>query len=420
MWVWRNYFLLLLKRSVKMLFKALSGFLIMGIVVIGSVVFVSYVMLQSHILPTMQVGICIPDSENVSKMGAKYISAIDSVKSICSFNYMDKEDALHQLKNGDLQAVIALPEGFYHDVNVGLNPPAQLYLTEGESVQKNLFLTLVESGVFYLQIAESGVYAALDAFQLFNLSVDSSSLGDDIAICYAKEILVRENVFRNRFVSPFGEMTIIQYYYVTGMTLLLLIFSLNFSFLYDKNSRELEDQLAIYGLKGMGLQVLKIGVESIILFIIGSLLYFISLAVFSITNSYFVVFEMRFLLDLLFVCVGMATVMHTLFSIFSGLENGKSRQWGVFVIVILVALSCGLFFPTTFLPKAVAQIGEILPFRYFANVLGYGLFEQSSLLGLFHNTSIMGYALSLFMIIMWILIWFGIGAVVSWKKSDCI
>ena len=333
---------------------------------------------------------------------------------------MDKEDALHQLKNGDLQAVIALPEGFYHDVNVGLNPPAQLYLTEGESVQKNLFLTLVESGVFYLQIAESGVYAALDAFQLFNLSVDPSSLGDDIAICYAKEILVRENVFRNRFVSPFGEMTIIQYYYVTGMTLLLLIFSLNLSFLYDKNSRELEDQLAIYGLKGIGLQVLKIGVESIILFIIGSLLYFVSLAVFSITNSYFVVPGMRFLLDLLFVCVGMATVMHTLFSIFSGVENGKSRQWGVFVIVILVALSCGLFFPTTFLPKAVAQIGEILPFRYFANVLGYGLFEQSSLLGIFHNTSIMGYALSLLMIIIWILIWFGIGAVVSWKKSDCI
>ena len=416
--VWHNYFLLLLKRSIKMLFKVLSGFLLMGMVTIGSVVFVSYVMLQSHILPTMQVGICIPDSENVSKMGAKYISAVDSVKSICNFNYMDKEDALHQLKNGDLQAVIALPEGFYHDVNIGLNPPAQLYLTEGESVQKNLFLTLVESGVLYLQIAESGVYAALDAFQLFHLSVDPSSLGDDIAFCYAKEILVRENVFSNSFVSPFGEMTIIQYYYVTGMTLLLLIFSLNFSFLYDKNSRDLEDQLAIYGLKGIRLQVLKIGVETIILFMMGSLLYFISLVVFSISNSYFVVFEGRFLLDLLCVCVGMATVMHALFSIFSGVGNGKSRQWGVFVIVILLSLSCGLFFPTMFLPKAAARIGEILPFRYFANILGYGLFEQSSILG--RNTSIMSYTLSLLMVIIWILIWFGIGAVVSWKKSDCI
>lgn len=418
--IYYNYFVLQLKRSFIMLMKSLCGIFVMGIVMIGMIIFFSYMLLQSRVMPKMQIGVCIPDSESISLLGAKYISSVDSVKSLCDFCYMDKETALLELQNGNLQVVIALPEGFYHDVNIGLNPPAQLYLSNENTDRRELFMTLVESGVSYLQIAESGVYAALDSSHIYELSIDSGDLGDYIALAYAKEIAGRDSIFAPSFVSPFGEAEMLQYYYATGMVLLLLVFSLNFCYLYDQNSKTLGEQLAIRGLRGIRIQIIRILVETVVLFAIGCLIYTISLVVSFLTGSYFLVFNIAFIFILLFVSLGIATGINALFTIMGMEKNGYGRRWGVFLMVILLALLCGLFFPISYISPKIAWVSYLLPLRYYANILGYGLYEQSSMMEINVRSVISGYSISILMITVWIFITIGIGALASWKRSDNI
>lgn len=212
----------------------------------------------------------------------------------------------------------------------------------------------------------------------------------------------------------------LQYYYATGMVLLLLVFSLNFCYLYDQNSKTLGEQLAIRGLRGIRIQIIRILVETVVLFAIGCLIYTISLVVSFLTGSYFLVFNIAFIYILLFVSLGIATGINALFTIMGMEKNGYGRRWGVFLTVILLALLCGLFFPISYISPKIAWVSYLLPLRYYANILGYGLYEQSSMMEINVHSAISGYSISILMITVWIFITIGIGALASWKRSDNI
>ena len=55
------------------------------------------------------------------------VSSLESVKSICDFEYMDKEEGIRKLKEGKLYAVMEVPEGFVQDIMNGTNTPCLLY-----------------------------------------------------------------------------------------------------------------------------------------------------------------------------------------------------------------------------------------------------------------------------------------------------
>ena len=51
-----------------------------------------------------------PEDEAQTKMVAQFISAMDSVKSVCHFQYLNQDKAMASLEKGTLDAVLSLPE----------------------------------------------------------------------------------------------------------------------------------------------------------------------------------------------------------------------------------------------------------------------------------------------------------------------
>ena len=168
------------------------------------------------------------------------------------------------------------------------------------------------------------------------------------------------------------------------------------------------------------MQIIRTFVETVVLFMMGCLIYAISLVVSFLTRSYFLVFNMAFIFILLFVSLGIATGINALFTVMDMEKNGYGRRWGAFLTVILLALLCGLFFPISYISPKFAWVSYLLPLRYYANILGYGLYEQSSMMEINVHSVISGYSISILMIIVWIFITIGIGALTSWKRSDNI
>ena len=136
------------KKSLIAARKSIVKFIVMLLLIAGGVLAVSLVMSDAGVFQTAEIGVVIPEDENQTKMVAQFISNMDSVKSVCHFQYLDQKSALDALDAGSLDAVISLPEQFYEDVDSGKNTPATIYFPENAPLNTRVFGELVTDGVY--------------------------------------------------------------------------------------------------------------------------------------------------------------------------------------------------------------------------------------------------------------------------------
>ena len=155
------------KKSLIAARKSMVKFIVMLLLIAGGSLAVSLVMRDAGVFQTAEIGVVIPEDEAQTKMVAQFISAMDSVKSVCHFQYLDQGEAMASLEEGTLDAVLSLPEQFYEDVDSGKNTPATIYFPENAPLNTKVFGELVTDGVSLLRTAEAGVYAAYDTAQIY-------------------------------------------------------------------------------------------------------------------------------------------------------------------------------------------------------------------------------------------------------------
>ncbi len=177
------------------------------------------VMKDAGVFQTAEIGVVIPEDEAQTKMVAQFISAMDSVKSVCHFQYLNQDKAMASLEKGTLDAVLSLPEQFYEDVDSGKNTPATMYFPEKASLNR-VFGELLTDGVSLLRTAEAGVYATYDTAQIYQAEISRDQIGDVISELYIYEAFDRTSVFQKNVYSSLGKADLHQYYFSAAVLLL--------------------------------------------------------------------------------------------------------------------------------------------------------------------------------------------------------
>ena len=201
------------KKSLIAARKSMVKFIVMLLLIAGGVLAVSLVMKDAGVFQTAEIGVVIPEDEAQTKMVAQFISAMDSVKSVCHFQYLNQDKAMASLEKGTLDAVLSLPEQFYEDVDSGKNTPATIYFPEKASLNTRVFGELVTDGVSLLRTAEAGVYAAYDTAQIYQAEISRDQIGDVISELYIYEAFDRTSVFQKNVYSSLGKADLHQYYF---------------------------------------------------------------------------------------------------------------------------------------------------------------------------------------------------------------
>lgn len=368
---WIAFFIVECKRTGKTLLKSIGSFCACLLLTAVLVAAFSAIMQNAQVFQKVNIGIAIPEGESISRLATQYISSMDSVRSVCDFYYLDEQEAVEQLKQGTLQAVVLLPEGFYHDVQVGINPPAQIYFPKDAAQNTQVFEELVTAGVSFLQTAEAGVYAALDTASYYGVELQGAGLGDTIAYLFAHQMLKRDSVYSARMLSTMGNLSVAEYYYAAGLVILLMMCGIQFGFLYGKRNRSVEDKLKIRGVGSIRQSVVKILVMTEFLYVTGLLYYFAGIGVAGWTKTYFVFYQGTTWYALLLLCLGIAIYFHVLYEL-----SGSSSQAAVFVFAVNVITICGagVLIPEAYLGKEIAGISRFLPMKYW-NVYAAGMLE---------------------------------------------
>lgn len=74
----------------------------------------------------IQIGAVMPEGDAFAKQVLSMITSLDSVKSLCDFHYMEREDAINELEAGNLFAVMEIPEGMVEGIMDGSNIPVRV------------------------------------------------------------------------------------------------------------------------------------------------------------------------------------------------------------------------------------------------------------------------------------------------------
>ena len=368
---WIAFFIVECKRTWKTLLKSIGSFCACLLLTAVLVAAFSAIMQNAQVFQKVNIGIAIPEGESISRLATQYISSMDSVRSVCDFYYLDEQEAVEQLKQGTLQAVVVLPEGFYHDVQVGINPPAQIYFPKDAVQNTQVFEELVTAGVSFLQTAEAGVYAALDTASYYGVELQGAGLGDTIAYLFAHQMLKRDSVYSAKMLSTMGNLSVAEYYYAAGLVILLMMCGIQFGFLYGKRNRSVEDKLKIRGVGSLRQSVVKILVMTEFLYVTGLLYYFAGIGVAGWTKTYFVFYQGTTWYALLLLCLGIAIYFQVLYEL-----SGSSSQAAVFVFAVnvITIIGAGVLIPEAYLGKEIAGISRFLPMKYW-NVYAAGMLE---------------------------------------------
>lgn len=368
---WIAFFIVECKRTWKTLLKSIGSFCACLLLTAVLVAAFSEIMQNAQVFQKVNIGIAIPEGESISRLATQYISSMDSVRSVCDFYYLDEQESVEQLKQGTLQAVVVLPEGFYHDVQVGINPPAQIYFPKDVAQNTQVFEELVTAGVSFLQTAEAGVYAALDTASYYGIELQGAGLGDTIAYLFVNQMLKRDSVYSARMLSSMGNLSVAEYYYAAGLVILLMMCGIQFGFLYGKRSRSVEDKLKIRGVGSIRQSVVKILVMTEFLYVTGLLYYFAGIGIAGWTKTYFVFYQGTTWYALMLLCLGIAIYFHVLYEL-----SGSSSQAAVFVFAVnvITIIGAGVLIPEAYLGKEIAGISHFLPMKYW-NVYAAGMLE---------------------------------------------
>ncbi len=364
-----SYVLLQWKRTAK---TALKSILVLGITALAVVLLLLGIktVFEKEDLSLVKVGVVIPEDEAISKFAVDFISSMDSVKSICSFEYLSEDKALEKYNKGLLQAVVVLPEGFYHDVQVGLNPPAVLYFPDSPTLSDTIFKQMITSGVSFLQTAESSVYAAIDTAGEYGSKVDISDIGNEIALKYVNRIFERDKMFEPDMISPYGSMEMSTYFYLAGMLTLLMFGGLIFSFMYSSENKAVDFKLKVNGMGAVKGSVAKLIVMIPTVYLIGIILWIIGKQITEKTDVVLISRRVNYPLILLLLAVMLSVYFHIVYAISN---SGKVGRFVLIIINVTGALCSGLIIPTAYLASWTQSISDFLPMKYWLMMLGGGL-----------------------------------------------
>ncbi len=352
------------KKSLIAARKSIVKFIVMLLLIAGGVLAVSLVMSDAGVFQTAEIGVVIPEDENQTKMVAQFISNMDSVKSVCHFQYLDQKSALDALDAGSLDAVISLPEQFYEDVDSGKNTPATIYFPENAPLNTRVFGELVTDGVSLLRTAEAGVYAAYDTAGIYKAELTNDQISDVIADLYIYEAFDRTLVFQKSVYSSLGKADLYQYYFSAGVLILLLMLGVNQSHLYQRQSRAVENKIRIYGIGEGKNALIKLLLMTIPLWLAGTIIYVAGCAVSKQYHLSFLWFDREVLAGTLLLAAVIAAYFHLVYTI-----SGESTRGTVVLLAVnmLQVIASGIVIPTAYLPKLFEKIAPFFPLTFWDN-----------------------------------------------------
>lgn len=388
------------KRSLKVLGKSAVSLLVILCITIGGVFGISYVLFHFQIFEPIQVAVVIPDTEEESKVIARFLAGMESVRNICRFEYMEEKQVRTAVWEGKAQAAVILPEDFYQDIYEGNPAKVILLFPEEMDLDTAIFRELLEDGVSMIRTAEAGVFAAMDTGKVYETEMESYEIAEFISYKYIGNAFRRGELFQESIYSPVGNLELSEFYAAAVLVVFLLMSGVNCGFLYKQESRAVEQRMYANGLGAVSQTTVKIVAMAGMLWILSAGCYLSGIGVQQMMEIRTMGIDVTVFWKMIPLCFGIASYFSLMYVL-----AGRGMQGNLLLLCgnVLMIFCSGTVVPSAYLPRVVGSIGKWLPLN---------LFHEYSAQMLFGSIEVK--------LVLWMIIWGlaagGIGVLITWKR----
>lgn len=368
----RQYVRIEFKRAFISIFHMLAGIVIIGLSVALLTGCSEYLLYHMTFFEPIKAAVIIPDGRESSELIASAVSSAASVSSICRFEYYhDESSAEKKLLDGQLQAVIILPDDFYNDLNTGVNTPVKVILPENMAVDTALFRETLNDGVAVIRITEAAIYAADDVSEQYRAALSGQQMEKLLTDVYLQNAFSRNDIFSEKLLSQTDGLELVQYFFAAGMAAVLYFLGINFGFLYKKEEKAVTEKLRVYGIGPASYCAVKVFVMTVMLWTALSFIYAAACLYASFSSDFNVIFNAYVLLLFIPAAFSAASFFSMVYS--AGRENRNAEMFILMAGVLMLILS-GCVIPSAFLPDILRAAGGIMPLTMWRKYLAASVF----------------------------------------------
>ena len=325
------------------------------------------------------IGVVVREDNRMTRMALGYVENMESVAGFCRFLRVSEEAGMKMLADGELAALVLLPEALVEGIMDGRNPSVDVVFPENARLEALLFRELTEAGAGLLRVAQAQIYGAADTAARYGLEGQLSVMEAEIDGYNLAFALDRLSLYDEETVYATGRLSVAQYYAASGAVLFLLLAGMAAYPIMGPEPAALRRQLARAGVGGLW--------QSLCRWLCG-FLYLLSLcgvAALVLWGAGLCAPEaaarLRELLwsgrnhASVWVCAGMVLLALAAVASFHRMiySVSGSRTGSILLIFLLSAVSVylsGGFVPSALLPRAVRAAGELLPTAYLIRACG--------------------------------------------------
>lgn len=352
------YLQLELKKTLKSIPYFFAGAIVL-VLLAGTIAFSASKMLYGErAVNTIEVGVVMPEEDELAKMAMNMVSSLDSVGSLCRFTYVEEKEGERLLKNGGLFALMKLPDGLLEGIMNGTNLPVTVVFPEHSGIEAAVLKELTEAGTSILGTAQAGIYAADDYLRGRGLETSIAAAERDLNSLFLRYALSRESYFRTEKVSAAGDVETAVFYGISAAVLILLLLGIPAAPILKPYRFVMEQKLALIGIGRFKRTIVRMACLFLLLVLCTA-----GPVAFCLAKGYFLPSPAVFAMWLL-ICAAVSG--WTLF-LYELCQNTTAAILLLFCLTAVMMFLSGGIIPEVFLPQAVRRIGKWMPTAFLSD-----------------------------------------------------
>lgn len=328
---------------------------------------------------SVNIGVVVREDNRMTRLALNYVENMESVSRLCRFVQVSEGDGLQMLEQGELAALVVLPEQLVEGIMNGQNPSVDVVFPENARLEAMLFRELTESGAGLLRVAQAQIYGAVDTAREYGLTEQLSVIEADIDSYNLAFALDRLAVFDEEEVSATGRMSVLQYYVASGVILFLLLSGMAAYPIMQREPMVFRNQLMRQGVGRLWQYFCRwlcgfvcIGLLAFVIWVVIQAVGFLApelktqIASALVSGRNHIAAGVRVGVIVLIIMTT-ATLIYMIYSL------AGSRTAGIlliFLVSVLMVYLSGGFVPSVLMPQAMRTVGEILPTSYLIRAFG--------------------------------------------------
>lgn len=312
---------------------------------------------------------------------------IPGVTGLCSLVRMDMNEAVDNLKSGDISMIIEIPDDFYTEAS-SMRDARLIIYTDGEPAKSEYkLLAMLGSVTGLMEITDAGILSMYDGMAAYDLPVARSDMEWALLADTYAGFNERTDRIDVRSVSVYGSYDVVRFYLTAALMCMIIIGSVTLFGLYGRQDIRLESAICRGGGPALiSATVSKICAMWIALGVWGELigvLLNLALTKTGITmdgRNIRLVFGARFHIAIWVTALSVAVWIHFISAVI-GLDTPHFRVTYI-VTVLIMLIGAGAVIPAVYLPSSVRAVSGYLPAGAIHRMLISGMWNSGRLRGI--------------------------------------